>query len=212
MSTRQRPARTRIRRLAIGRLISITGGAAAYTALNFTVWDRTHSPSMQALSLLLTFGVAGLLGSFAGALGDRFDRRNVMIWSEAISASFFQEEIARSAYEQQRRVEKGDTVIVGVNKHTDESQPLLVPAPDFSALAGEQVKRLRQVRAARDDQRISSVLGTLRGAAHGYVGGVNGAREPLMPILIDAVRARASVGEISGVLSAEWGTYRASAT
>jgi len=89
MSTRQQSARTRIRRLAIGRLISITGGAAAYTALNFTVWDRTHSPSMQALSLLLTFGVAGLLGSFAGALGDRFDRRKVMIWSEAISASFF---------------------------------------------------------------------------------------------------------------------------
>ncbi|TMK34144.1 MAG: MFS transporter [Actinobacteria bacterium] len=89
MSTRQQPARTRIRRLAVGRLISITGGAAAYTALNFTVWDRTHSPSMQALSLLLTFGVAGLLGSFAGALGDHFDRRKVMIWSEAISASFF---------------------------------------------------------------------------------------------------------------------------
>src|SRR5205809_7876819 len=44
---------------------------------------------MQALSLLLTFGVAGLLGSFAGALGDRFDRRKVMIWSEAISAAFF---------------------------------------------------------------------------------------------------------------------------
>src|SRR5947208_4210990 len=89
MSTRQLSARTRIRRLAVGRLISITGGAAAYTALNFTVWDRTHSPSMQALSLLLTFGVAGLLGSFAGALGDRFDRRRVMIWSEAISAAFF---------------------------------------------------------------------------------------------------------------------------
>jgi MFS family permease len=82
-------ARTRIRRLAVGRLISVTGGAAAYTALNFTVWDRTHSPTMQALSLLLTFGVAGLLGSFAGTFGDRFDRRRVMIWSEAISAAFF---------------------------------------------------------------------------------------------------------------------------
>jgi MFS family permease len=81
--------RTRIRRLSIGRLISITGGAAAYTALNFTVWERTHSPTMQALTLLMTFGVAGLLGSFAGALGDRFDRKKVMIWSEAVSALFF---------------------------------------------------------------------------------------------------------------------------
>jgi MFS family permease len=82
-------ARTRIRRLSIGRLISVTGGAAAYTALNFTIWERTHSPTMQALTLLMTFGVAGLLGSFAGALGDRFDRKRVMIWSEAISAVFF---------------------------------------------------------------------------------------------------------------------------
>ena len=59
-------ARAKIRRLATGRLISVTGGAAAYTALNFTVWSRTHSPGMQALSLLLTFGVAGILGPFGG--------------------------------------------------------------------------------------------------------------------------------------------------
>src|SRR5512134_1693433 len=81
--------RTAVRRLALGRLISVTGGAAAYTALNFTVWDRTHSPGMQALSLLLTFGVAGILGPFAGALGDRFDRRTVMIVSEALASAFF---------------------------------------------------------------------------------------------------------------------------
>ena len=86
VSTRPRAA---VRRLALGRLISVTGGAAAYTALNFTVWDRTHSPGMQALSLMLTFGVAGILGPFAGALGDRFDRRKVMIWAEALASCFF---------------------------------------------------------------------------------------------------------------------------
>ena len=84
-----RSPKSNVRRLAIGRLISVTGGAAAYTALNYTVWERTHSPFMQALSLLLTFGVAGLVGPLTGALGDRFDRRTVMIWSEAISAVFF---------------------------------------------------------------------------------------------------------------------------
>lgn len=83
------PAKSAVRRLATGRLISVTGGAAAYTALNFTVWEQTHSPGMQALSLLLTFGVAGILGPFAGALGDRFDRRTVMIASEAVAAAFF---------------------------------------------------------------------------------------------------------------------------
>ena len=81
--------RSNIRRLAVGRLISVTGGAAAFTALNFYVWDQTNSHAMQALALLLTFGAAGLLGPFAGALGDRFDRRKVMIWSEAIAAVFF---------------------------------------------------------------------------------------------------------------------------
>jgi MFS family permease len=84
-----RSPKSNVRRLAVGRMISVTGGAAAYTALNYTVWERTHSPFMQALSLLLTFGVAGLIGPFTGALGDRFNRRTVMIWSEAISAVFF---------------------------------------------------------------------------------------------------------------------------
>ena len=82
-------SKSRIRRLATGRLISVTGGAAAFTALNFTVWERTHSPGMQALSLLLTFGVAGILGPFAGVLGDRYDRRWVMVWSEAVGAVLF---------------------------------------------------------------------------------------------------------------------------
>jgi len=89
MSLYPTAARSKIRRLAVGRLISATGGAAAYTALNFTVWERTHSAGMQALSLLLTFGVAGLIGPFAGVLGDRYDRRKVMIWCEAASALCF---------------------------------------------------------------------------------------------------------------------------
>jgi MFS family permease len=84
-----RSPKSNVRRLALGRMISVTGGAAAYTALNYTVWERTHSPFMQALSLLLTFGVAGLIGPFTGALGDRYNRRTVMLWSEAISAVFF---------------------------------------------------------------------------------------------------------------------------
>jgi MFS family permease len=84
-----RPSRSNIRRLALGRFISVAGSSAAFTALSFTIWDRTHSPWMQALALLLTFGVSGLVGPFAGALGDRYDRKAVMIWSEGVAAVFF---------------------------------------------------------------------------------------------------------------------------
>lgn len=84
-----RTPRANVRRLATGRLISVTGGAAAYTALNFTIWDRTHSPWLQALSLLLTFGITGIIGPLTGVLGDRYDRRIVMVWSEAAAAVVF---------------------------------------------------------------------------------------------------------------------------
>ncbi len=84
-----RSSRSDIRRLALGRFISVAGSTAAFTALSFTVWERTHSPWMQALALLLTFGVSGLVGPFAGALGDRYDRKAVMIWAEAAAAVCF---------------------------------------------------------------------------------------------------------------------------
>src|SRR6185436_8346620 len=58
--------------------------------------------------------------------------------ANAIEASFFQEEIGRSAYEHQLRVERGETVIVGVNKFSDGSEVPVVPAPDYSALEREQ--------------------------------------------------------------------------
>jgi MFS family permease len=81
--------RTAVRRLATARIISITGGAAAYTALNFTIFDRTGSAAWVALSLLLTFGVTGFVVPPAGILGDRFDRRKVLIASDLAGAACF---------------------------------------------------------------------------------------------------------------------------
>jgi MFS family permease len=86
---RSRSPRSNVRRLAVGRLISVTGGGAAYTALMFEIWTKTGSATWQSFALLLTFGVTGLLGPFTGSLGDRFDRRRVMIWSEAVAAVFY---------------------------------------------------------------------------------------------------------------------------
>src|SRR5712671_5761844 len=69
---------------------------------------------------------------------------------KAIAAGFFQEEIARSAYEHQLRVEAGETVIVGVNRFADDEDPLSIPSPDYSALEKEQVASVKAVRKKRD--------------------------------------------------------------
>jgi predicted MFS family arabinose efflux permease len=85
----QTPPIAAVRRIAVARLISITGGAAAYTALMFTVYERTHSATWLSATLLLTFGVTGFVSPFAGAIGDRFDRKRVMIVSDLLGVACF---------------------------------------------------------------------------------------------------------------------------
>jgi MFS family permease len=82
-------SRSAVRRLAIARLISVTGGAAAFAALNYTIYERTGSAAWLSASLLLTFGVSGLFAPLGGVLGDRFDRRRVMIASDLAGAACF---------------------------------------------------------------------------------------------------------------------------
>jgi len=121
----------------------------------------------------------------------------------AIAAGFFQEEIARSAYEHQLRVEAGETVIVGVNRFTDASETLNVPAPDYSALEKAQVGSLKALRQSRDGKAVTTSLAALRDASK-----VKSTNPHLMPLIIDAVKARATVGEIAETLAENWGHYR----
>ena len=127
--------------------------------------------------------------------------------AKAIQASFLQEEIARSAYEYQMRVESGETVVVGVNKFGDGAEPPVIPTPDYSALERGQVARVQAARAARDGERVRDALAAVAGCAAPYAR-AGEARPHLMPAIIDAVRARATVGEISDVLAEQWGRYR----
>lgn len=122
----------------------------------------------------------------------------------AVAAGFFQDEIARSAYEFQLRVEAGATTIVGVNKFADGAPPPIIPSPDYSALEKEQVLKLGAAKRGRDQALVTEKLAALKdGAARS-----GAASAPhLMPMIIDAVRARASVGEISDILAACWGVY-----
>jgi methylmalonyl-CoA mutase N-terminal domain/subunit len=123
---------------------------------------------------------------------------------KAIAAGFFQREIARSAYEHQLRVEAGETVIVGVNRFADDEGPPSIPAPDYSALEKEQVGSVKQMRKKRDATDVKRALSALRDAS-----APASTRPRLMPLIVDAVRARATVGEISETLATNWGLYRA---
>jgi MFS family permease len=76
--------RSAVRRLALGRFLSSTGGGIAAVALSYFVYQRTNSALWLAGTLFFTFGVAGLLTPFAGKLVDRYDRRRLMITSDLL--------------------------------------------------------------------------------------------------------------------------------
>jgi methylmalonyl-CoA mutase N-terminal domain/subunit len=120
--------------------------------------------------------------------------------ARAIERGFFQDAIARSAYDQQGKVERGEQVVVGVNQFDDGSGIPTVVQPDYQSLAEGQRRRVVEARARRDAVAVQRALAALRSASQTADG-------RLMPGIIDAVRARATVGEISDVFRAVWGVY-----
>jgi len=124
----------------------------------------------------------------------------------AIEAGFVQEEIARSAYQYQLALERGDTRVVGVNAFTDDQPAPVIATPDYSALEREQIARLQAIRARRDGAAVERTLAALARAASAIE--TRGSHPPLVPLIVDAVRARASVGEISDTCARAWGVYR----
>jgi methylmalonyl-CoA mutase N-terminal domain/subunit len=128
--------------------------------------------------------------------------------AQAIEAGFMQEEIARSAYDLQLRVEAKEVTLVGVNAFTDESEVPKIPTPDFTGLEKDQIARVKAARKKRDDSRAKRALEAISKAAPGYKLPSTAGRTPLMPLIIEAVRARATVGEISETLAAVWGLHR----
>jgi methylmalonyl-CoA mutase N-terminal domain/subunit len=119
---------------------------------------------------------------------------------KAIERGYFQEAIARSAYEQQRDIEAGTQVVVGVNEYVTGDPAPPIPAPDYSKLAEAQRKRVADLRGKRDAANVKRALGALDAAARAE-------RAQLMEPILDAVRARATLGEISDVLRDAWGVH-----
>ncbi|RBQ14855.1 methylmalonyl-CoA mutase [Spongiactinospora rosea] len=116
-----------------------------------------------------------------------------------IEDGWFMSEIAESAFDYQRKLEKGEKKIVGVNCHTasvEEPLPILRVSHEVER---EQNRVLAERRAGRDQAALDTAMAGLVAAARG---GGN-----MIPPMLDAVRAEATLGEICDALRAEWGTY-----
>ena len=214
-------------RVAVQTLAATLGGTQS---LHTNGYDEALAlPTAEAATLALRTqqivayesGVAQTVDPLAGSyyvesLTDDVEARTLELLGKveelggsaaAIDARFFQDEIGRSAYEYQLSVEQGSTVIVGVNKFSDGEDPPIIPTPNYSELERGQKERLAAVRASRDSAKLAAAMDAIRAAAPAYA--TPGAeRLPLMPLIIDAVKARATVGEISNLLREIWGEYR----
>lgn len=118
-----------------------------------------------------------------------------------ITDGYFQAEIHESAYLYQKQVERGERIVVGVNRFQQEEkapESLLRVDP---ALETEQKARLAALKATRNNAAVESTLSAIEAAAKG--------KENLLPCILAAVKAYATVGEISDVMRRVFGTYRA---
>ncbi len=118
----------------------------------------------------------------------------------SIESGYMQAEIQEAAVGQQQDIEAGRRVVVGVNKFRSEEEPPPVIFRVDAERARTQVERLKRVRATRDTAAAQASLRRLNEAARGT--------DNLMPAILDAVKAYATLGEICGELRSVWGEYR----
>ncbi len=120
---------------------------------------------------------------------------------KAVETGYYQEAIAAAAYEYQKAQEDGRIGVVGVNRFTtDEALPVRANL-DFADLESAQRAAVATFRAHRDRAAVTTSLERLERAAATV--------EPLVPMILEAVRARATLGEISDALRRVWGVYHA---
>ncbi len=220
--TRAQPHNNLVR-TGIQALAAVLGGAQS---LHTNGFDESYAlPTEFAASLALrtqqiiaeetnvTSVVDPLGGSyFVESLTSEIERRIFATLEEieqqggviaATEAGWFQRRIADSAYTFLKRKERGERVVVGVNKYVEANDPAIPIHAGNDDVENSQIARLRAVRAGRDNERVAALLAELQ----------NQAADPainLMPVTIALVNAYASMGEIVNALKAIWGTYRES--
>ncbi len=207
-------------RTALQALAAVLGGTQS---LHTNSLDETYAlPTEEAVTIALRTqqiiafesGADRVVDPLAGSyyveyLTDEMERRALAYIHKidemggmlrAVEEGFPQREIAESAYRFQREVESGDRVVVGVNQfRTEEEEPIPILKID-ETVARAQVERLRAVRGERSAGRVAAALASVERAAR------DGAN--VVPPIIEAVKAYASLGEVCDVFRKVWGAYR----
>jgi len=218
--TAQQP-KNNVVRVAFQALASVLGGTQS---LHTNSFDEAYAlPSEEAVRIALRTqqiiayesGVADTIDPLAGSyyieyLTNRIEEEAMKYISKidsmggavaAIEKGYIQREIVESAYRYQKEIESSERVVVGVNEFTTEEKtpiPILRVDP---AIEKRQNERLNRMKGKRNNAKVNSALDKLRHVAEGD--------ENLMPVILEAVKAYASLGEICGVLREVFGEYRA---
>jgi methylmalonyl-CoA mutase N-terminal domain/subunit len=217
--TAQQPENN-IVRTALEALAAILGGTQS---LHTNGYDEALAlPTEQAARIALRTqqilayesGVAQTVDPVAGswcieALTDRVEREAQEYLAKiddlggmlrAIERGYIQQEIQNAAYEEQKAVESGDSVVVGVNRFSQDEETAVPLQEIDESLERKQIDRLRALRQRRDSARWQAGLRQVEDTARGG--------ENLMPAILEAVESYATVGEISGALRGVFGEYR----
>ncbi len=129
---------------------------------------------------------------------DDVDRRGGML--DAVESGWVKRQIQDVAFERQQEIESGDRVVVGVNEFQVDEEPHVDVEEADEDDEARQRERLQAVKDDRDDDAVAATLAAVRDAAAGD--------DNVMPPIVDAVKAYATVGEISDVLRDEFGEYQ----
>ena len=217
--TAQQPLNN-ITRVTIQALSAVLAGTQSLHTNSFD--EALALPSEEAVRIALRTqqiiahesGVANTIDPLAGSyyvenLTNEMEERTMEYFRKlddmggaipAIEKGFFQKEIADSSYEYQKEVDEKRRILVGVNDYTtEEKQPIKVLRVD-PKVEEEQVASLHKLKRERDNTKVDEMLEKLH-----YVAEKD---ENLMPIIIDAVKAYATIGEICDVLREIYGEFK----
>ena len=207
-------------RTTVQALAAVLGGTQS---LHTNSLDETYAlPTERAAKIALRTqqilaeetGVADTVDPLAGSwfvesMTDEMERQ-AMVYIDRIDAmggivravelGYPQREIAESAFEDQRRVESGDRVIVGINKYVDDDEepiPLLKIDPEVER---SQVERIKVLKASRDAKAVEAAIEKIRQACR--------CDDNLVEVIVDAVKVDVTLGEVCQVFRDEFGVYR----